>query len=83
MEWRFSSGNSSAPRNLLQPVQMELVLLRHGYTQWNKERRYLGRTDLPLLPGKRSGLLIFGCSQHLAGNFSKSIAATCFGAKRL
>lgn len=62
---------------------MELVLLRHGYTQWNKERRYLGRTDLPLLPGKRIGLLIFGCSLHLAGNFSKSIAATCAGAERL
>lgn len=29
---------------------LELVLLRHGSTQWNVERRYLGHTDLPLLP---------------------------------
>lgn len=34
-----------------QSIELELVLLRHGHTQWNTERRYLGRTDLPLLPG--------------------------------
>ncbi|MDQ0196477.1 histidine phosphatase family protein [Paenibacillus wynnii] len=32
-------------------LKLELVLLRHGSTQWNVERRYLGHTDLPLLPG--------------------------------
>ncbi|MCD7981863.1 MAG: histidine phosphatase family protein [Clostridiales bacterium] len=29
---------------------MEILLLRHGMTQGNLERRYVGRTDEPLLP---------------------------------
>lgn len=32
------------------PIALELVLVRHGQTQWNVEHRYLGHTDLPLLP---------------------------------
>jgi alpha-ribazole phosphatase len=32
------------------PIELELVLVRHGQTQWNVEHRYLGHTDLPLLP---------------------------------
>lgn len=28
----------------------ELVLVRHGTTKWNQERRYLGHSDLELLP---------------------------------
>lgn len=32
------------------PIKLELVLVRHGQTQWNVEHRYLGHTDLPLLP---------------------------------
>ncbi|MCL6601446.1 MAG: histidine phosphatase family protein [Paenibacillus sp.] len=34
----------------MQYEELELVLLRHGLTQWNAERRYLGQTDLSLLP---------------------------------
>ncbi|HBS44312.1 MAG TPA: hypothetical protein DEA91_07415, partial [Paenibacillus sp.] len=30
-------------------IELELVLVRHGQTQWNAEHRYLGHTDLPLL----------------------------------
>ncbi|WP_339289629.1 histidine phosphatase family protein [Paenibacillus sp. FSL E2-0201] len=30
-------------------IKLELVLVRHGQTQWNAEHRYLGHTDLPLL----------------------------------
>lgn len=30
-------------------IELELVLVRHGQTQWNTEHRYLGHTDLPLL----------------------------------
>lgn len=32
------------------PIELDLVLVRHGQTQWNAEHRYLGHTDLPLLP---------------------------------
>jgi len=31
-------------------IELELVLVRHGRTKWNAEHRYLGHTDLPLLP---------------------------------
>lgn len=31
-------------------IELELVLVRHGQTKWNVEHRYLGHTDLPLLP---------------------------------
>lgn len=31
-------------------IELELILIRHGHTQWNAEHRYLGHTDLPLLP---------------------------------
>ncbi|WP_433617178.1 histidine phosphatase family protein [Paenibacillus cellulositrophicus] len=33
--------------------QVDLLLVRHGTTQWNREKRYLGHTDIPLDPGSR------------------------------
>ncbi|RDB43989.1 histidine phosphatase family protein [Halomonas sp. DQ26W] len=29
--------------------RLELVVVRHGVTQWNRERRYQGQRDIPLL----------------------------------
>ncbi len=37
--------------------QIELYFLRHGETEWNRQRRYLGRTDLPLCREGREKLL--------------------------
>ncbi len=33
---------------------MELYLFRHGYTRYNAEHRYQGKTDLPLLESERT-----------------------------
>ena len=35
---------------------MKIYLLRHGETQYNAEKRYLGRTDVPLSPEGRGEL---------------------------
>ncbi|MBB3129542.1 alpha-ribazole phosphatase [Paenibacillus rhizosphaerae] len=36
--------------------QADLLLVRHGTTPWNREKRYLGHTDIPLDPGGRDEL---------------------------
>ncbi|GIO51942.1 histidine phosphatase family protein [Paenibacillus cineris] len=36
--------------------QVDLLLVRHGTTRWNREKRYLGLTDIPLDPGGRGEL---------------------------
>lgn len=36
--------------------QVDLLLVRHGTTRWNREKRYLGLTDIPLDPGGRDEL---------------------------
>ncbi|GIO63654.1 histidine phosphatase family protein [Paenibacillus cineris] len=36
--------------------QVDLLLIRHGTTRWNREKRYLGHTDIPLDPGGRDEL---------------------------
>ncbi|CQR53734.1 histidine phosphatase family protein [Paenibacillus riograndensis] len=48
---------------------LELVLIRHGHTLWNKERRYLGSTDLALLPESRAELAALRQQPELAGSF--------------
>ncbi|MEK5448219.1 histidine phosphatase family protein [Paenibacillus sp. FSL R7-0331] len=48
---------------------IELVLLRHGHTQWNKERRYLGSSDLPLLSEEREKLAACKALPELTGEF--------------
>ncbi len=30
------------------PGEISVYLIRHGQTEWNKERRFLGRSDIPL-----------------------------------
>ncbi|MBW4083480.1 histidine phosphatase family protein [Paenibacillus sp. S150] len=48
---------------------LELVLIRHGHTLWNRERRYLGSTDLPLLPESKAELAKLRKQPELAGGF--------------
>lgn len=50
-------------------LQLQLVLLRHGHTQWNRERRYLGSTDLPLLPEAREEMAGLREQPELCGDF--------------
>lgn len=56
-----------------QPAQpeLELVLVRHGYTQWNQERRYLGWTDVPLAPGEAERLEKLRTQPPLTGEFCR------------
>ncbi|WIV20199.1 histidine phosphatase family protein [Paenibacillus polygoni] len=44
----------STPQNNIPSVDVYLV--RHGLTIWNQQRRYLGHTDLPLLPKAKEEL---------------------------
>lgn len=40
-------------------INVELVVVRHGITAWNVERRYQGQRDIPLLfPEAEEGLLV-------------------------
>jgi len=50
-------------------VEMELLLLRHGNTQWNAERRYLGHTDLPLLARTLEEMQALRNHPELSGQF--------------
>nr|WP_274528971.1 histidine phosphatase family protein [Paenibacillus piscarius] len=50
---------------------MELVLVRHGYTQWNQERRYVGRTDVPLAQGEAERLDKLRTQPPLTGEFCR------------
>ncbi len=45
------------PSDCAQSVAIEWLLIRHGETQWNTERRYLGQTDLPLSDEGRTQLI--------------------------
>ena len=38
-------------------MQLEILLLRHGQTQGNLEKRYIGKTDEPLLLGDTESML--------------------------
>lgn len=38
-------------------MELELVCIRHGRTKWNKEKRYLGHTDIGILQESLTDLL--------------------------
>ncbi|CAH1217554.1 2,3-bisphosphoglycerate-dependent phosphoglycerate mutase [Paenibacillus auburnensis] len=66
-----NTGHEQTPNPSRQQrqIELELVLLRHGHTKWNIERRYLGSTDLPLLPEERTKLAALREQPELAGRF--------------
>ena len=39
-------------------MELELVCIRHGRTQWNKDKRYLGHTDIGILEESQTELLL-------------------------
>ena len=41
---------------------VDVYLVRHGRTHWNQQKRYLGHTDIPLLPEVREELVGIGDS---------------------
>lgn len=68
---KTASGSPAEPdkASTTSPCPIELILFRHGHTQWNKERRYLGSSDLPLLPEERDGLAANRELPELTGEF--------------
>lgn len=59
----------------LQPGPQSIVVVRHGETDWNADRRIQGRTDVPLNAVGRAQAL--EAAQHLrvAGTWSRVIAS--------
>lgn len=51
--------------------QVDLLLVRHGTTRWNREKRYLGHTDIPLDPGGWDELAPL--ARELAGKAFRSV----------
>ncbi|WP_145946730.1 histidine phosphatase family protein [Paenibacillus sp. Y412MC10] len=51
--------------------QVDLLLVRHGTTRWNREKRYLGHTDIPLDPGGRDELAPL--ARELAGKAFRGV----------
>ncbi|MGG4044988.1 histidine phosphatase family protein [Paenibacillus favisporus] len=51
--------------------QVDLLLVRHGTTRWNREKRYLGHTDIPLDPVGRDELAPL--ARELAGKAFRGV----------
>ena len=53
---------------MLREIVMRVLLIRHGRTQGNTERRYVGaRTDEGLSAEGRAELAVFGCAEEVPG----------------
>ncbi len=49
------------------PPRTPLVLIRHGATQWNLDRRMQGRADPPLAPAGRAAVSAWRLPLELTG----------------
>ncbi|MCK6503847.1 histidine phosphatase family protein [Myxococcota bacterium] len=65
VESNEGGAQGEVERLVARPGVVSVVLVRHGQTAWNRERRFLGRTDVPLDERGRREAMVVG--QRLAG----------------
>ena len=50
MPWTSTPGRACVPHSVFDGPMGEIVVVRHGQTEWSRSGQHTGVTDLPLLP---------------------------------